>query len=356
MINLLLIVNELKYTCGVTNHILHLAGGLTASGRVKLWIITGGGNGVARFANMDIGIITDERFLHSNRSFSGHISAINFLVKFVRENKIDILHSHYHYGAAIARRVSKLAKRITIQTNHGIIPEVGRLKHFNADKYVVINEHIRNYILHKKIAAEKDIYFIRCGIPVESTIPVKNVNNIKVIAASRFVEGKGIDTYIKAVGILVNKEKMDVSFSLAGEGPLEDELKTINETLGAGVTFAGRVIDMYSLLRQSHIVVFPGVSGSEGFPAIITEAGATGCLLISSRFEGGENILIDGSNCLMYPPGDVDKLAEILGNSIKNYASLKSIAENLHTLVKKEFGLQTMTDKHLLMYGECLAR
>lgn len=356
MINLLLIVNELNYTCGVTNHILHLAGGLTASGNVKLWILTGGGNGVKRFGSMDVSIITDERFLHSNRSFSGHISAINFLVKFVRENKIDILHSHYHYGAAIARRVSKLAKRITIQTNHGIIPEVGRLKHFNADKYVVINEHIRKYILDKEIAKERDIYFIRCGIPIEDTIPVKNDKQIKVIAASRFVEGKGVDTYIKAAGKLKNTEKINISFSLAGEGPLEDELKTINETLGAGVTFAGRVTDMYSLLRQSHVVVFPGVSGSEGFPAIITEAGATGCLLISSRFEGGENILIDGSNCLLYAPGDDDKLAEILGNAIENYASLKPMSENLHTMVKKEFDLQTMTDKHILMYRECLAR
>jgi len=356
MINLLLIVNELNYTCGVTNHILHLAGGLTASGSVKLWIITGGGNGIARFANMDVSIITDERFLHSNRSFSGHISAINFLVKFVRENKIDILHSHYHYGAAIARRVSKLTKRMTIQTNHGIIPETGRLKHFNADKYVAINEHIRKYILDNEIAAEKNIYFIRCGIPVESTIPVKNDKQIKVIAASRFVEGKGVDTYIKAAGMLKNAEKINVSFSLAGEGPLEEELKSLNQSLSAAVKFTGRVIDMYSLLRESHIVVFPGVSGSEGFPAIITEAGATGGLLISSRFRGAENILIDGTNCLIYPPGDDGKLAEILSNAIKNYATLKPLAENLYTMVKQEFDLQTMTDNHISMYRECLAR
>ena len=356
MINLLLIVNELNYTCGVTNHILHLAGGLTASGNVKLWIMTGGGNGIARFANMDVSIITDERFLHSNRSFSGHISAINFLVKFVRENKIDILHSHYHYGAAIARRASKLAKRITIQTNHGIIQEKGRLKHFNADKYVAINEHIRKYMLDKKIAKENDIYFIRCGIPVDEVLPVRNNSQIKIIAASRFVEGKGIDTYIKAAGRLRSLGANNVSFSLAGEGPLEEELKKLNSTLNAGVIFAGRIVDMYSLLRDTHIVVFPGVSENEGFPAIITEAGATGGLLISSRFRGAENILIDGTNCLIYPPGDDGKLAEILSNAIKNYASLKPLAENLYTMVKQEFDLQTMTDKHILMYRECLAR
>ena len=354
MINLLVLVNELRYTCGVTNHILHLTRGLSASGDVKLWIITGGGNGINRFTDMDVNIITDERFLHSNRSFSGHISAINFLVKFIRENNIHILHSHYHYGAAIARRASKLGKKLTIQTNHGILPEMGRLKHFNADKYVVINEHIREHVLKKKIAAEKDIYFIRCGIPVEKELPPKNDSQIKVIAASRFVEGKGVDTFIKAAA-LVNTMGLNASFSLAGEGLLEEELKELNNKLNAGVKFVGRIMDMYVLLREAHILVFPGVSDSEGFPAIITEAGATGCLLVSSRFNAAGDVLKDGENCRMFTPGDENKLSEILVDCITNYGPMKPLAANLYTTIKKEYDLQTMIDKHLLMYRECLA-
>lgn len=355
MTNILLLVNELRYTCGVTNHILHLTGGLLTSGDVKLWIITGGGNGVNRFADMDVNIITDERFLHSNRSFSGHISAINFLVKFIMENDIKIIHSHYHYGAAIARRASKLGKRLTIQTNHGILPEMGRLKHFNADKYVAINEHIMEYMLFKKIAEENDIYFIRCGIPIEKELPPKSDPQIRVIAASRFVEGKGVDTYIKAAALVNTNGDINASFTLAGEGILEEELKTLNNKLNAGVKFVGRILDMYKLLREAHILVFPGVSDSEGFPAIITEAGATGCLLVTSQFSAAGSILRDGENCRMFAPGDENRLSEILTECITNYHKMKPLSLNLYTKIKKEYDLQTMIDKHILMYKECLA-
>ncbi len=355
MINVLLLVNELRYTCGVTNHILHLAGGLSTSGDVKIWIITGGGNGVNRFAGMDVNIITDERFLHSNRSFSGHISAINFLVKFIRENDIQIIHSHYHYGAAIARRASKLGKRITIQTNHGILPEMGRLKHFNADKYVAINEHIMDHMLKKKIAVEEDIYFIRCGIPVELELPPKNDPHIRVIAASRFVEGKGVDTFIKAAALVKSRSNLDATFTLAGEGLLEQELKALNNKLYAGVNFVGRILDMYKLLREAHILVFPGVSDGEGFPAIITEAGATGCLLVTSKFNAADGILKDGKNCRMFAPGDENRLSEILTECITNYPKMKPLSLNLYNKIKNEYDLLKMIDKHILMYKECLA-
>lgn len=355
MINLLLLVNELRYTCGVTNHILHLAGGLAASGEVKLWIITGGGNGVNRFADMDVNIITDERFLHNNRSFSGHISAINFLVKFIRENEIQIIHSHYHYGAAIARRASRLGRKLTIQTNHGILPEMGRLKHFNADKYVAINEHIIEHMLKNKIAEAKDIYFIRCGIPVENELPDKSRSHIKVIAASRFVEGKGVDTYIKAAALVNNSASTNASFTLAGEGPLEEELKALNNKLNSGVHFVGRIVNIYTLLREAHILVFPGESASEGFPAIITEAGATGCLLVTSRFNAAGSILKDGENCRMFTPGEENELSSLLKDCIENYETLKPLASNLYTKIKKEYDLNTMINKHLLMYKECLA-
>ncbi len=355
MTNLLLLVNELRYTCGVTNHILHLSSGLSLSGEAKVWIITGGGNGVNRFAGMDVNIITDERFLHSNRSFSGHVSAISFLVKFIRENNIDIVHSHYHYGAAIARRASKLCKIPAIQTNHGLLPEMGRLKHFNADKYVAINEHILEHLLSKKIAAEKDIYFIRCGIPVEKELPHKSDSQIRVIAASRFVEGKGVDTFIKAASLVNSKGSINASFTLAGEGVLEEELRALDNKLNAGVKFVGRILDMYTLLREAHILVFPGVSDNEGFPAIITEAGATGCVLVTSRFNAAGNILIDGENCRMFAPNDEKELSDILTECITNYEKMKPLAANLYEKIKKEYDLQTMIDKHLLMYKECLA-
>jgi glycosyltransferase involved in cell wall biosynthesis len=355
--NILLIVNELKYSCGVTNHILHLSSGLAAQGNVNLWIICGGGNGINRFSEMNVTIISDERFLHLNRSFSGFISGINFLVKFIRQNNIDIIHSHSHYGAAIAKRASKLTGKTTVQTNHGILPDMGRLKHFNADKYIAINEHIRQHILNDKIANEENIFFIRCGIPVDGKLNIKESNGkIKVAAASRFVYGKGLDIYIKAVNMLPEEILNKADFYLAGEGELEDELNELNRSHGSKINFPGRIIDMYSFLSKTHVLVNPSRSDSEGFPAIITEAGATNTLVISSDFKGAEGVLKDIVNSLIFTEYKPENLSDILKKVISNYKSYTHLTSSFYEFIKKEFSVPVMIDKHISLYNKCLVK
>ncbi len=354
--NILFLVNELRYTCGVTNHILHLSRGLAGTGNVKLWIICGGGIGIYRFAGIDVNIISDERFLHSNRSFLGFISAINYLVKFIRKTEIDIIHSHYHYGAAIGHRASQLTGKTTVQTNHGILPDMGKLKHFNADKYIAINEHIHRHILENKIAKEKDVSFIRCGIPVEPEIPQKIINGkLKVLAASRFTYEKGMDIYIRAINMLPDNIFEKASFYIAGEGELNDELKELNSLLSSKVNFAGKILDIYSYLSGTHILVNPSRSGSEGFPAIITEAGASNTLVISSDFTGAEDVIKHGVNGLIYKDNSPDNLCELLEIVIANYDSYIPLSNNFYEFISKEFSIQEMTGKHISLYSKCLA-
>lgn len=353
--NVLLLANELRYTCGVTNHLLHLSRGLTANGKVKLWIICGGGNGINRFSDIDVNIISDERFFHINRSFSGFISAINHLTRFIRKNEIDILHSHYHYGAAAARRAAQLTRRPTIQTNHGILEEMGRLKHFNADKYIAINEHIRSYILENKIADSKDIAFIRCGIPAEDNIRAKESSGkLRIAAASRFSYGKGLDIFINAVNKLPSGFLSKAEFLIAGEGELENELKAENESLGGKVNFTGRVMDIYTFLNSVHVLVNASRSPNEGFPAIITEAGATNTLVISSDFAGAEEVIQHGVNGLIYRNNSSDNLSKLISEVITDYEKFAPLAQNFYEFTKKEFSIPVMIEKHLSLYNSCL--
>ncbi|MEO8513952.1 MAG: glycosyltransferase [Ignavibacteria bacterium] len=355
--NILLIVNELKYSCGVTNHILHLAKGLADSGQCRLWIICGAGNGIQRFADINVTIISDERFLHLNRSFSGFILSINYLVKFIRENEIDVIHSHSHFGAAIAIRASKLTGITTVQTNHGLLQNSGRLKHFNAHKYVAINEHIYHHVLNNKIAKKDKVYFIRCGIPINNELPVKPVNEkIKVLAASRFVHEKGLDIYIHAVNKLPANIFAKADFYLAGEGELEEELAELNRSLGSHITFTGRIVDMYAFLSKTHILVNPSRSDSEGFPAIITEAGAAKVLVVSSDFRGAEEVLKHEMNSLIFKEHSSDKLSNILGKVISDYDSYSHMASGFYDFVSREFSIPVMIEKHISLYDQCQKR
>lgn len=355
MINVLIIANELRYICGVTNHILHLSKGLAESGEVKLFIICGGGNGTNLFKDVNALLTIDKRFFHKGRNITNYFSAITFLAKFIRKNKIDIIHSHSHYAANIAANAVKLSKSKTVQTNHGILKSRGRLKHFNADKYIAINEHISDYLINTGAADKDNIEFIRCGIPVETSPAEKTSEKIKVIAASRFTYEKGLDVYIKAVSLLDDSAKSKAEFLLAGDGELESSLKELSNKLNSGINFTGSITNIYQLLKDTHILVYPSRSLTEGFPAIITEAAACNNVVISSKFYGSGYILKNNENALMFEHEDINSLVSLLEDVINNYNKFSGISFSLYSTIKDKFRIDTMIEKHLNLYKKMIS-
>lgn len=357
--NILLVANELRYTCGVTNHLLHLSKGLSQrlsnDPSNKIFILCGGGKGIERFSDINTEIINNEKFLHEKRNPINYLLAVRFLKSFASEKKIDIIHSHTHYAANIAARAFKTGNKIkTIQTNHGLLEQKGRLKHFNADKYIAINEHIYEYIIKNNIAERENIKLIRCGIPVPDIPPQKNNKKLKVIAASRFIREKGLDTYINAVSLLDERLKQKAEFFIAGEGELEKELKKQNKDKNAGITFLGSIKDLYPVLAETDALVFPSRSKTEGFPAVITEAGANNTLVITSDFSSLGNIIENNQDGIIFKQNNYEQLSLLLTKFIENREEYVSIALKFYEKTKKLFSIDEMIDKHLKLYNEVL--
>jgi len=352
--NILFITNELRYTCGVTNHILHLTRGLSGNASNKIYIIYGGGNGPERFSEIDTELIENVNFRHKDRSYLKYLAAIRFLGNFIKEKDIDVIHSHTHYAANIAKSAADKSKAITIQTNHGLLANEGRLKHFTADKYIAINEHIYEHIIKNNIAADKDVSLIRCGIPVPVKPPEKNNERIKIIAASRFVKGKGLDVYINAIAQLPDAARRNADFYMAGEGEMENTLKGMNDFFDANITFLGSVPDMHKVLSGTDVFVFPSRSPHEGFPAIITEAGANNNLVITSDFSALGNMIENNKNGLVFEQENYKELAGLLKKVIENPEKHKPMAKKFYKRVKELFSLDEMLEKHEKLYEECL--
>lgn len=351
--NILILANEIRYTCGVTNHLLNLARELARVPDVKLFLIAGGGNGKERFSDINIDILIDKRFHHGKRDFYNYLKAVMFLKNYIRRHSIDIIHSHSHYCANIAFIASKNSNIKTIQTNHGILEFQGKIKHFLAQYYVAINEHIKEYLLRNRIATQDRIKFIRCGIQIPSEPPVKSGGPLKILAASRFTKYKGIDIFIKAVSALNENIRNKVEINLAGEGDLNEPLRELNMEMNAGVNFLGRVTDIYGQLQANHIFVNPTNSITEGFPAIISEAGAHNNLLISSNFPGVHPVIQDKINGFIFAQGVAEELTATMEDVIINFDSYKNIGLNLYYKIKEEFNIDRMVEKHLALYKEC---
>lgn len=132
-----------------------------------------------------------------------------------------------------------------------------------------------------------------------------------VLFVGRFVYYKGLDVLIEAM------RHAEGSLLLAGDGPLEPELRQRVTALGLGdrVRFLGRVADadLPACYRAADVFVLPSVAHTETFGVVQVEAMASGLPVISTRLNTGVPwVNQDGVSGLTVAPGDAGALAEAI--------------------------------------------
>ena len=127
------------------------------------------------------------------------------------------------------------------------------------------------------------------------------------LALARLHEKKGLDTLLDATA------KIDGLYVwIAGEGPLEQELKAHCARLGLDdrVRFLGWRNDRGALLAACDVVAFP--SRYEPFGTVTVDAWAGSRPLVAADAVGPAAYVKDGVNGLLIPKNDVDALADAL--------------------------------------------
>ena len=155
--------------------------------------------------------------------------------------------------------------------------------------------------------------------------------------------------------MLDDKLKQKAEFYIAGEGELENELKQLNKNFDAGIIFLGSLRNIYKTLSETDVLIFPSRSANEGFPAIITEAGANNNLVITSAFSALGNMIENNINGLVFSRDDEEKLSGMLASVIENSENYKPMAGKFYNKIKKLFSIDEMITKHSKLYYECLS-
>jgi glycosyltransferase involved in cell wall biosynthesis len=133
----------------------------------------------------------------------------------------------------------------------------------------------------------------------------------RFLAVGRLIPDKGMDVVIDAVagaqGLL----------TVAGEGPERSGLEARARRHGLDVRFEGAVerARLDTLYRECHAVVLASRRG-EGLPNVLLEAFAHGKPVVATPVTGVRDLVRDGVNGLLVPPGDPlalrDALARLL--------------------------------------------
>lgn len=171
----------------------------------------------------------------------------------------------------------------------------------------------RSAIIHTHADFQGTQPLARASLTTPEGVPV-------ALFLGRLHEKQGLDTLLDAAARLP-----DLHVWIAGEGPLEAELKAQRTRLGLGhrVRFLGWRNDRGALLAACDVVAFP--SRYESFGTVTVDAWAASRPLVAADAVGPAAYVKDSVNGLLVAKNDVDALAAALGRVIND----KSLAQKL---------------------------
>ncbi|HEC23079.1 MAG TPA: glycosyltransferase family 1 protein [Chloroflexi bacterium] len=133
----------------------------------------------------------------------------------------------------------------------------------------------------------------------------------RVVCVGRLEGDKSQDTLIRAAALL-KEEFPDLVVEFVGEGPLEEDYRRLAREVGASEVcqFVGRLPhrEVFRRMAAATVCVLPSLT--EAFGIVNIESLAVGTPVIASHTDGIVEIIRDGQDGFLFPPGDYRALAE----------------------------------------------
>lgn len=219
----------------------------------------------------------------------------------------------------------------------------------SADVIIVLSD------LWKKAVAEyykDDIISNKIRVLYNPCVQVKHKANEKAVAKKKYIlyagnveTRKGYFDLLKGFAMISSRHP-DWNLVFAGNGDIEKG-KKLSEELGISdrVKWLGWVSgsDKDSAFCQASVFCLP--SYAEGFPMGVLDAWAYGIPCVVTPVGGLPDIVVDGENALVFPVGDVDKLAAQLDRMINDNGLREKIAQASLTLARTTFNIENINRK-----------
>lgn len=279
------------------------------------------------------------------------------------------------YGGIAARLASVPAALFAVTgvghvfTHHGLKSRVLKrllhpayklgFRHPNCRVIFQNRENADNFVESGLVDRRRVCVIRGSGVDTSEFTPTPHPDSLPVILlAARMIWSKGIAEFIQAAKI-VNKEDRIARFVLVGDtdqgnpaGIGAEQLQEWNES--GVVEWWGPRDDMPCVMSQSNIVCLPTTYG-EGVPKVLIEAAACGRPIIATDVPGCRDIVRQGVNGLLVPPGDVPSLVDAIRGLLADPTRRHDFGENGREIAVSEFALEIVIDKTLAVYREILA-
>jgi glycosyltransferase involved in cell wall biosynthesis len=187
------------------------------------------------------------------------------------------------------------------------------------------------------------------------------LNDGGVVTVGRINAGKGQDQLVDALALLRDRGIV-LRASIAGDvfagaEVYRDRLRQRIDAAGLSdaVALLGFVDDVEGLLARHSIFVMPS-RRPESFGLALVEAMAAGLACVATNVGGPVEIVDDGVNGLLVPPGDPVRLADALEKLCTDETLRRTLGVNAARDVRARFAIGRTVDAVEGVYRELLAR
>jgi glycosyltransferase involved in cell wall biosynthesis len=304
------------------------------------------------------------------------VKQLKRFVKWLRTSRIDILHTHDFYtnvfgmaGGSLARPAVRIASmRETAGMRTAAQKKVQRVGYSLAHHIVANSMAVRDMLISEGVPGEK-VSVIYNGLDLKrletSATRSEALSHLGVkvddaryfrfvsIVANMRHEVKDYPMFLRSAR-RVKEAIPEAAFLLAGEGELEESLKSLAGELGirGSTFFLGRCEKVSELLNISEICVLS--SKAEGFSNSILEYMAAARPVVATDVGGAAEAIIEGESGYLVRSGDDKIMAEKIISLLGDAERAKVMGRQGRQVVEERFSCAAQLERTEQLYEKLL--
>jgi glycosyltransferase involved in cell wall biosynthesis len=291
--------------------------------------------------------------------------------RFVRRDRIEIVHAHTaHSHALAALATAGGAARLVVTRRVDFRPRrnpVSRWKYRRADAVIAISKAVAQSLDPADVAVDR-VHIVPSGIQLPPPPPPSPTGRSRaaasalgiaasaplVVQAAALVQHKDPLMFLRAIK-LTRELVPGVRALMVGDGYLRDAVERETDRLGLRdtVLLTGFRADAAALIEAADVVALS--SEQEGLGTVILDAMARGVPVVATSAGGIPEIIDDGQNGFVVPVGDAQQFGERLARVLLN----KPLAQQMGMRARQraeEFSIERTVQGTLDVYTALMNR
>ncbi len=280
------------------------------------------------------------------------------LYKLIKSRQANVVHCIAHrdlVAAALARQLPGAPNLVLLKAEHSFPdPELSplfRWAYRQCDAIVCVSNVLRDRVVEALGHGPEwngEMVVVPNGIELpplrERGFSSEPRFKVGVLSALRL--GKGQADVLEAVAALTPSEREGLELSMAGEGPLGEELSRRGQELGLEVDFVGHVENPASYLVDLDLCILP--SHLETFSLVALECLCQGIPLLAARSPGVVELY--GEPDMTYPVGDAVELAHKISTFLEGPELASRRASKLALVYRQNYSRKAMGQRYQDLY------